>query len=50
MDTVFMNSPNSKKSDRNRLLPNLLDKINLRRSDIYMLFYQVLAFTIHRQI
>ena len=32
MDTIFMNSKNSKKSDLHRLLPNLTDNINLKRS------------------
>ena len=45
MDTIFMNSENSKASDPHWLLLNLSDKINLKRSD--MLFYQTLAFTIH---
>ena len=35
MDTIFMNSENSKTSDLHRLLLNLLDKINLKRSDKY---------------
>ena len=33
MDTVFMNSGNSKTSDPHRLLQNLSGKINLKRSD-----------------
>ena len=33
MDTIFMNSKNSKTSDHHRLLINLLNKINLKRSD-----------------
>ena len=33
MDTLFMNSANSKISDPHRLLLNLSDKINLKRSD-----------------
>ena len=33
MDTVFTNFGNSKTSDPHGLLLNLLDKINLRRSD-----------------
>ena len=33
MDTTLMNSGNSKTSDHYRLLLNLLDKINLKRSD-----------------
>ena len=36
MDTIFMNSKNSKTSDPHRLLLNFLDKINLRRSDKYV--------------
>ena len=32
MDTVFMNSENSKTSDRHRLLLHLSDKINFKRS------------------
>ena len=33
MDTMFMNSENSKTSDPHRLLLNLTEKINLQRSD-----------------
>ena len=36
MDTIFINSENSKTSDTHRLLFNLLDKINLKRSDKYV--------------
>ena len=36
MDTIFMNSKNSKKSDPHRLLPNVSEKINLKRSDKYV--------------
>ena len=36
MDTIFMNSENSKISDPHRLLLNLLDKLNLKRSDKYV--------------
>ena len=36
MDTIFMNSKNSKTSNPHRLLLNLLDKINLKRSDKYV--------------
>ena len=32
MDTKFMNSENSKTSEPHRLLINLADKINLKRS------------------
>ena len=35
MDTMFMNSENSKISDPHRLLLNLLDKIDLKRRDKY---------------
>ena len=33
MDTIFMNSKNSKTSDPNRLLQTLTHKINLKRSE-----------------
>ena len=36
MDTIFMNSENSKISDTHRLLQNFTDKRNLRRSDNYV--------------
>ena len=36
MDTIFMNSKNSKISEPHRLLHNLTDKINLNRSDNYV--------------
>ena len=36
MDTIFMNSGNSKTSDPHRLLLNLPDKIDLRTSDKYV--------------
>ena len=36
MDTIFMNSENSKTSDPHRLLLNLTDKINLKKSDKYI--------------
>ena len=36
MDTIFMNSINSKKADGRRLLLNISDKINLKRSDKYV--------------
>ena len=36
MDTVFMNSKNSKTSNPHRLLLNLSDKINLKGSDKYV--------------
>ena len=36
MDTIFMNSENSKTSDPHSLFLNLSDKINLKRSDKYV--------------
>ena len=36
MNTILMNSKNSKTSDPHRLLLNLTNKINLRRSDKYV--------------
>ena len=36
MNTVFMNSENSKTSDPHRLLLNFTDKIDLRRQDKYI--------------
>ena len=35
MNTIFMNSENSKTSDPHRLLLNLTGKIDLRRKEIY---------------
>ena len=46
MDTICMNSRNSKSSDPHRLFLNLSDKINLKRSDKY----QISAFTKHGKI
>ena len=50
MGTIFINSENSKISDHHRLLLNLTDKINSKKSHINMLFYQILASTIHKKI
>ena len=36
MDTIFINSENTKTSDRYRLLLHLTDKINLKRSVKYV--------------
>ena len=36
MDTIFMNSKNSKTSDLQRLLLNLTDKTDLRKKDKYI--------------
>ena len=38
MNTIFMNSENSKTSDPHRLFLNLTDKIYLRRKDKYITF------------
>ena len=39
-----MNSGNNKTSDPHRPLLNLLDKINLKRSDIYIYIYSFIKF------
>ena len=49
MDTICINSENSKTSDSYRLLLNLANRINLKKV-INMLLYQTLAFTIHGKI
>ena len=49
MDTVFMNSENSKTSDPHRLLLNLTDKIDLRRKDKYVALSNF-VFIIHGKI
>ena len=36
MDAIFMNSENSKTSDSDRLILNVTDKINSKRSDKYI--------------
>ena len=36
MNTIFINSENSKTSESHRLLLNLTDKIDLRRKDKYI--------------
>ena len=36
MDTIFINSENSKISDPHRLLLNLSDEINFKKSDKYV--------------
>ena len=36
MDTIFINSKNSKTSEAYRLLINLSDKLNLKRSNKYV--------------
>ena len=47
MDTIFMTSENSKTSDSHRLLLNLSNKI---ASEINMLLYQILVYTILKKI
>ena len=47
MDTIFMNSENSKTADSYRLLFSLLDKISFFKKMINMLVCQTLVFTIH---
>ena len=49
MNTIFMNSENSKTSDPDRLLFNLADKTNFREV-INMLLYHILTCTIHGKI
>ena len=44
MDTIFMNSDNSKTSDPHLVLLNLSDKINLKRSDKYVAQHQHLLY------
>ena len=36
MDTIFMNSENSKTPDPHRLLPNISDKIDLKKGEGYV--------------
>ena len=49
IDTMFINSENSKISDSHIPLLNPSDKRNLKKV-INMLLYQILAFAIHEQI
>ena len=44
MDPIFMNSGNTKTSDRHRL--NLSAKIDLKRSDKYVLLYSIKSYHI----
>ena len=46
IDTIFMNSEDSKVSNPHILLLNLSDKMNLKKSDKYV---QILDFAIHEQ-
>ena len=49
MNTILMNSKNSKTSDPDRISLNLTDKINLKTSDDYITLSS-LSITIHRKI
>ena len=44
MDITFMNSENSKTSDSHRLLLNLSDKTDLKRSDKYVALSNISIF------
>ena len=46
MDTIFMNSENSRTSEYRVLELKILDKLDLIRGQ-KMLLYQILVFTIH---
>ena len=50
MDTIFMNSENSKTTDPQRLLPSLTDKINLKRSDKYIALSKFSIFCASKKI
>ena len=51
MNTIFMNSENSRKSDPHRLLLYSILRIKQTQEEkINILLYQILAFTIHRKI
>ena len=45
MDTIFMNSKNNETSDPHRLLLNLTDKINWKRSDKYVALSNLTYYT-----
>ena len=46
MDTIFMNSENSKTSKLHVLILKFIDKLDLRRGE-KILLYQISVFTIH---
>ena len=50
MDTIFVNSENNKTSDPDRLLLNLSDKINLRRSYKYVALSNLSIYYIWKNI
>ena len=50
MDTIFMNSKNSKTSNSHRLLLNLSDNIDLKRSDKYVALSNLSIFYTRKNI
>ena len=50
MITIFINSKNSKTSDPHRLLLNLTDKIDLKRSYKYIKFQLALYMQKHKKV
>ena len=50
MDTIFMNSKNSKTSDPHRLLLNLTNKRNLKRSHKYVVLSNLSIYYIWKNI
>ena len=50
MNTIFMNSKNSKPSDAYRLLLNFTDKIDLRRKDKYFALLSLSIYYIWKNI
>ena len=47
MDTIFINSENSRTSEYHVLVLKLTDKLDLRRFKKKVLLYQILVFTMH---
>ena len=50
MDTIFMNSENSKASDHHGLLLNLSNKIDLRRKDKYVVLSNLSIYYIRKKV
>ena len=50
MDTIFINSENSKTSDSHRLLLNLTDKVNQKRSGKYVALSNLSIYYIQKNI
>ena len=50
MDTIFINSKNSEKSDPHRLLLNLTDKLNLKKIDKYVALSNLSIYEIWKKI